>query len=617
MAEQDKKDTFSGVLTEPNLGSGTSLASMMHTGLGLESPFMRESFLKRQVIVGTRFLGGSDELVEDLKKGSRITFLREPDNEFDPNAVMALDEQGRKLGYIPRRENELMGALMTAGKYFYGIITEPPDTDEYSDRRTPLSIWMDLYMREFPGPDDLYEIPLQGYRGSYIVTEFSFERLSGVLYITGFFAIKMIRGEERGTLSCNIFGEETTGKDIDPDQQEKMIKSFADFAGHLPIVTFNILGRKQDCLEETCDMRLGKPFSNRMIDTLQMAENHLPENNSTELADFADHLGITVHCDDVPEERCRIILKLYQRMEKSELKNRNSMISKATIDTKILSMDEVDDLLISDLGMTERTRNILYQNNIDMVRELMALSEKEAADLKYMDRQALRELKMILSTLKINFRSETQKPFLYRYPRFIRLIPKYKSDYWEYLFFLELITIKYHWFRPLRKRHLQPGKPILVVPKISKVSDLEDFIDKNVELVRGYTRDMASQLNDNKDEAFGLPGKPGDAEKIFLMADNMMKIYKRIILWIENMSSIDTDPKYRKAVLAFTRLGEEVCSFYDTLYQNCLEGIKSINDYLDGVIPEEDVDVHLDLKLAFIGEPLSELSRLLKELEQT
>ena len=101
------------------------------------------------------------------------------------------------------------------------------------------------------------------------------------------------------------------------------------------------------------------------------------------------------------------------------------------------------------------------------------------------------------------------------------------------------------------------------------------------------------------------------------MADNMMKIYKRIILWIENVSSIDTDPKYREAVLAFTRLGEEVCSFYDTLYHNCLEGIKSINDYLDGVIPEEDVDVHLDLKLAFTGEPLSELSRLLKELEQT
>ncbi len=166
MAEQVKKDTFSGTLTEPNLGSGTSLASMMHTGLGLESPFMREIFLKRQVIVGTRFLGGSDELVEDLKKGSRITFLREPDNEHDPNAVMALDEQGRKLGYIPRRENELMGALMAAGKYFYGIITEPPETGEFSDRRTPLSIWMDLYMREFPGPDDLNEIPLQGYRGS-------------------------------------------------------------------------------------------------------------------------------------------------------------------------------------------------------------------------------------------------------------------------------------------------------------------------------------------------------------------------------------------------------------------------------------------------------------------
>ena len=111
--------TFSSTsLTEKGLGGGSALTSMMHTGLGIESPFMREICLKRQCIVGTRYQGGSDELVEDLTEGSRITFLREPDNQYDPNAIMALDEQGRKLGYIPKRENELMAALMGAGKYF-------------------------------------------------------------------------------------------------------------------------------------------------------------------------------------------------------------------------------------------------------------------------------------------------------------------------------------------------------------------------------------------------------------------------------------------------------------------------------------------------------------------
>ena len=341
--QEDRVDGSSASLTEKGLGGGSSLTSMMHTGLGIESPFMREIYLKRQCIVGTRYVGGSDELVEDLKEGSRITFLRESDNQFDSNAIMALDEQGRKLGYIPKRENELMAALMGAGKYFYGIITDPPKPNEYTGNKTPFSIWMDLYMREFARPGDLSEIPLQGYKGSFVVADLTFARSAEGLFISEIYGIKIIRGEERSAFDMSLYdnaqngceadvGEYVLAEDGSSDMQSKpdlddkalkdlgrMIRAFIRFAGHLPIVTFNILGRRQECLEETFDMAAGTTFSNHVIDTRQMAQNHIPGANSDSLQSLADYLGIDAPCQDPREKRCRIIWQLYCRMERSEL----------------------------------------------------------------------------------------------------------------------------------------------------------------------------------------------------------------------------------------------------------------------------------------------------------
>ena len=108
-------DHSSSALADP-AKSTASLSALLHAGLGVPSPFMKDIFLVRQAIVGTRYLGGSDELVDDLKPGSRISFIAEPDNKYDENAVMALDSQGRKLGYIPMHENSIISALLKAGK---------------------------------------------------------------------------------------------------------------------------------------------------------------------------------------------------------------------------------------------------------------------------------------------------------------------------------------------------------------------------------------------------------------------------------------------------------------------------------------------------------------------
>ena len=51
----------------------------------------------------------------DLRKGDELTLVREPDNAFDRNAVR-VEWRGRKLGYVPRRENAALAWALDRGE---------------------------------------------------------------------------------------------------------------------------------------------------------------------------------------------------------------------------------------------------------------------------------------------------------------------------------------------------------------------------------------------------------------------------------------------------------------------------------------------------------------------
>ncbi|MFN3545375.1 MAG: HIRAN domain-containing protein [Thiobacillus sp.] len=57
-----------------------------------------------------------------LKVGDALTLVREPDNPHDPRAVR-VEWQGRKLGYVPRRENADVARLMDRGQALSARIT--------------------------------------------------------------------------------------------------------------------------------------------------------------------------------------------------------------------------------------------------------------------------------------------------------------------------------------------------------------------------------------------------------------------------------------------------------------------------------------------------------------
>jgi len=55
------------------------------------------------------------EVWQDLHVGDELELAREPDNSFDRNAI-AVAWRGRKLGYVPRRENAALAWGLDRGE---------------------------------------------------------------------------------------------------------------------------------------------------------------------------------------------------------------------------------------------------------------------------------------------------------------------------------------------------------------------------------------------------------------------------------------------------------------------------------------------------------------------
>ena len=70
----------------------------------------REIEIQRSPVAGFQYHQG-EKLWRRLRPGAALELVREPDNPYDPRAVR-LDWRGRKLGYVPRRENTAVSQLL-------------------------------------------------------------------------------------------------------------------------------------------------------------------------------------------------------------------------------------------------------------------------------------------------------------------------------------------------------------------------------------------------------------------------------------------------------------------------------------------------------------------------
>ena len=89
-------------------------------------------------IAGTTFLD-LDEIEPELKKYQLLMLIREPKNENDDKAILILTEDGQKLGYVPKKKNEVLSNLMDAGKLLFGRL----------NKKTWVDTWLKLDVQVF------------------------------------------------------------------------------------------------------------------------------------------------------------------------------------------------------------------------------------------------------------------------------------------------------------------------------------------------------------------------------------------------------------------------------------------------------------------------------------
>lgn len=85
-------------------------------------PLIDEIHLFDTFVAGTTYLKDKTVLTE-IKVGDKLTLQRE-ENKFDDNAILVLDAQKRKIGYIPERDNIVFARLMDAGKMLAAKISK-------------------------------------------------------------------------------------------------------------------------------------------------------------------------------------------------------------------------------------------------------------------------------------------------------------------------------------------------------------------------------------------------------------------------------------------------------------------------------------------------------------
>ncbi len=85
-------------------------------------PLMKEILLFASQIAGTTHLDDTSVL-ETIKVGDTLTLQRE-NNKFDSNAILILNGEKKKLGYVPEKDNIVFARLMDAGKLLKAKITD-------------------------------------------------------------------------------------------------------------------------------------------------------------------------------------------------------------------------------------------------------------------------------------------------------------------------------------------------------------------------------------------------------------------------------------------------------------------------------------------------------------
>lgn len=131
-----------GDLVKTDSGALLGLLHGQNGEIVVPKPFERDIFLFDTYVAGTTHIEGIEELEPHLNNDDRLEFSREPDNQYDKQAIVIKTVGGAKIGYVPRQDNVIFARLMDAGKLLFGRITSKEKKGSW------VKIYIKVYLHE-------------------------------------------------------------------------------------------------------------------------------------------------------------------------------------------------------------------------------------------------------------------------------------------------------------------------------------------------------------------------------------------------------------------------------------------------------------------------------------
>lgn len=108
----------------------------------LPIPFEQEIFLLEVQIAGTSHIDYIELTLMHMQLGDRLICRREPNNYHDEWAIKFYTPDGEPIGYIPKKQNQILARLMDAGKEIYGRYQSQEKRGDW------LKVMVKVYMRD-------------------------------------------------------------------------------------------------------------------------------------------------------------------------------------------------------------------------------------------------------------------------------------------------------------------------------------------------------------------------------------------------------------------------------------------------------------------------------------
>ena len=98
-------------------------------------PFGQEVFLKECHVAGTLHVDDVLYKTKSIGVGASLVLRREPMNGYDKMAIRVETPAGERIGWVPKRHNDVLARLMDAGKLLVAKVVRKELEDHWLNMR--------------------------------------------------------------------------------------------------------------------------------------------------------------------------------------------------------------------------------------------------------------------------------------------------------------------------------------------------------------------------------------------------------------------------------------------------------------------------------------------------